>query len=138
MSDESWQVARAFNWGILFVGDSVDSGLSEIAVGRDITVGRSCVVIPVRHAQDVDLDDVDADEAVKPFEVVLSVRPGAFADTVGPRSFEAVIAVPSGELAIGDADGERLVAVRPGDVRLRVSASPDVHAEHLEITYWSQ
>ena len=138
MSDESWQVARAFNWGILFVGDSVDSGLSEIAVGRDITVGRSCVVIPVRHAQDVDLDDVDADEAVKPFEVVLSVRPGAFADTVGPRSFEAVIAVPSGELAIGDADGERLVAVCPGDVRLRVSASPDVHAEHLEITYWSQ
>ena len=138
MSDESWQVARAFNWGILFVGDSVDPGLNEIALGSDIAVGRSCVVIPVRHAQDVDLDDVDADEAAKPFEVLLSVRPGSLVDTVGPRSFEAVISVPSGELAIGDADGERLVAVRPGDVRLRVSASPDVHAEHVEITYWSQ
>lgn len=123
-------VRRTFGWGVLFVGDAHAAPV-EVDPEAAVTWGREdqAAAVAVRHAQDVDLPAAPADDVVPPAEVTVRVRRGS---TVGPTT-AGVVAVPSGVLVVGDADGEDRVAVAPGRWRVQARLEPEESAEHVEL-----
>ncbi len=123
---------RAFNWGVLLITDS-----KELFEPPDIRGGvaatSTCVAVPVRHAQDVDLAALDLrpDDVVSPAYVTVRCTVGR--GTGGPFNFEGSIACPTGRLSIGDADDIASIDVPPGEVRIAVACTPARHAESVAI-----
>lgn len=114
---------RSFAWGVLMVGDAESSDIPTIPVGATVASTATTVVLAVRHAQDV--DDVDQSEFL--VEVRCALGAGD-ADCI-----YASIAVPSGRLAVGDADHVDVVRVRPGPVRLRIEVEPEDMPERVAV-----
>ena len=128
------QIERAFYWGIVIVGDAEDADIEELPTGSGIRSARRCIVIPVRHAQDVEPSTATNSGVDRPFKVRVTVVRAAGHESLLAGAVETVIAVPSGRLASGDADDTTTVAVRPGRVRVIVSVNPANDAEHVELT----
>lgn len=93
------------------------------------------VTIAVRHAQDTDEVETGDDgvEYVKFAEATVVARLLHSSPTAEGRRevFSGVIAVPSGQLSIGDADEETIVAAHQGDNRVIVSVGDEVSADDL-------
>jgi hypothetical protein len=133
MAADDVALRRPFGWGVLFLGDSRADHI-EVDPETLVTWGREdqTVAVLVRHAQDVDADVLDAladDDEVPEVEVSVNVHWGA-ADTA---DVEGVIAVPSGVLAIGDADVEEPISVTPGRWCVQISLEPREHAERVDV-----
>ncbi|MEM9894705.1 MAG: hypothetical protein AAF962_27980 [Actinomycetota bacterium] len=119
-------VARPFHWGVLIVGDRYDAALPDLGPGPTIGVGRCSITIPVRHAQDTDSTDCG------PFAVNVTCT---LIDGEYPAgAAEAVVNLPSGVLAIGDADEAEYLDVQPGLWRIVVDLHPTDHPEEVKLS----
>lgn len=126
-------VARPFNWGVVLVSDQLTDDIPSSSEGG-FSPSTQALAIAVRHAQDVDDDlDLQPDDAVPPFVVRVCAQEGR-ADRC--PDFACEIAVPSGTLAIGDAEEEALVELQPGTYRIEVAVDNVEHPESVHI-WWS-
>lgn len=126
MSEEIKELTatRSFAWGVLIVGDAERHDIPSLEPSNPIAVAVSAVVVRVRHAQDVtDIDDS---------EFLVDVRVAA--DSGDHDGVEAIVAVPSGRLSVGDASIADVVNLRPGRWRLRIEVEPDDLPER--VTVW--
>lgn len=131
--DDEVRWSQPFDWGLLVVHDhdadwEVPRGLS----GGGVVATSSCLAIPVRHAQDLQVVDVDVDEEAPPtraqVEVVLTTRSrDDVPDHVRP------LRSPSGRLQVGDAHEHHVVQVPAGDLLVEVWLQPEEHAERVVI-----
>jgi hypothetical protein len=121
---------RAFHWGALVIMDASSTDVPTQPAESGVATTDAGLMVPVRHAQDVDYEGVGPDEAVPPFEVEVEVRAGP---PNGPVSTEHTVRITSGALTIGDADDEIRVAVEPGGVRIAVYLDDLRHAERVRI-----
>ena len=124
MSDGQLDLTREWHWGIAVVGDPAGH-VPDVEPDRLVTVGGDTVVLCVRHAYDVGLDD-------DPATCTLHVRVLDDLDSPDrPVVCDVVLDTPSGEVTIGDADGEVPVHGLTGRTRLVVSAA-DVSAGGMD------
>jgi hypothetical protein len=131
-------IKRTFHWGIVvIVGDDWD-GESDVPAfdpDRIVAANEFAVTIAVRHAQDTDAVEAGDDgvEYVKFAEatVVARLLDSPPTDEGRREVSSAVIAVPSGRLSIGDADGWTIVTAHRGDNRIMVSVDDDVPTDDL-------
>jgi hypothetical protein len=126
---------RAFGWGVLFIGDAT---ADIVEVDPEVRVtwgsGREAVAVLVRHAQDTDddvLDGLGDDDEVPDAEVSVVVRWGAEAGR--ETDADGFIAVPSGVLAVGDADAEESVQLVPGAWRLQLAFDRPQDADRVDV-----
>ena len=125
-SGETVRVQRRFEWGIFFLYDDDAPALADHVAGATVTADSQSVSICVRHAQDVEIGE-------DPFVVTLDVHLRARPPLPNSAVHEAVIDVTSGVIHIGDADDEYDVRLPPGRWRVRILATPEEHAEHVDI-----
>ena len=85
----------------------------------------TAVVVPVRHAQDVEVD------AREEFAVTVRAHVGGTAPSAVP--FDSNIHAPSGCLTIGDADGEDTLDIGAGVWRLQIAVTPADHPEQVDV-----
>jgi hypothetical protein len=121
---------RAFHWGALVIMDASSTDVPTQPAEAGVATTDAGMMIPVRHAQDVDFDGLDPDETVPPFEVEVEVNTGP---PDGPVSAVHTARITSGVLTIGDADDEMRVDVEPGRVRITVYLDDPRHAERVRI-----
>ena len=121
---------RPFHWGALLIMDASSTDVPRQPLESGIARSDAGLMVPVRHAQDVDFAGLDPDEAVPPFEVDVEVHAGP---PRGPVSADHVVRITSGALTIGDADHEVHVDVEPGRVRIAVDLDDPHHAERVRI-----
>jgi hypothetical protein len=114
-------ITRPFAWGMLVIGDAEDRALRFDGNGT-VSATEFSVIVRVRHAQDV--DDLDDD----PFAVTVRVESTA---KVGGESVE--IAVPSGELFVGDGESFEAISVEPGLWRVEVEVEPADSPERVTV-----
>lgn len=131
-------IERPFHWGIVVVaGDDWDGTgeVPEFDPARMVAANDCIVTIAVRLAQDSGEFETGDDgvEYVKPAKATVVARLlDAWPTDSGRREiFEGIIAVPTGRLSIGDADGETIVAAHRGNNRIIVSVDDEVPAENL-------
>ncbi len=117
-------VIRAFNWGLLIIGDPQAPDVPDLSADSGINQSSSLIVVPVRHAQDVALE-------AGPFEV--EVRYGKRTSGFTNAAHHALVRLPTGDMGIGDADDEVLVSLEPGWWWISTSLTPANHAEVVEI-----
>lgn len=123
LGESAVHLRRAFNWGVVVVGDPATEMPTREGRGN-FFAARSSMAVGVRHAADVASDSSD------PFEVALKLSVGA----LHPHSTaEAVLDLPVGEVAVGDADHEELFRIDPGRWHVSILARPSDHPENLEI-----
>lgn len=115
---------RSFAWGVLIVGDAESNDIPTLLGRATVASTTTTLALAVRHAQDV--DDVDQSEFL--VEVRCALGAGD-ADCIRES-----IAVPSGRLAVGDADHADVVSVRPGLVHLCIDVEPEDVPER--VTVW--
>lgn len=125
---------RPFHWGIVVVGDRESTDIPEIRPDELVASSASEVVVPVRHAQDVEVVGRQ-DEEIPFFEVSVSCSPGVVEGQ--ELRFDGIVTLPSGVLSIGDADDEALVPLTPGLHRLQIAVEPRDHSERVHIWYSS-
>jgi hypothetical protein len=126
MTDPHLRVVRLFNWGLLILADRGTKDLPDTpAELPDLaTATRSAVLLNVRHAADVDLNDEPAQVAVNAY---IGTAPELVAD------FRALLDVPSGVLEIGDAEGVAELDVGPGTWLLTANVRPAEHPDTIDI-----
>lgn len=75
---EVFATERAFNWGVLMISDSDSQGVPELSPGSSFATSRNALVIVVRHAQDVDYENLDPgpDDIIPPATVSVRMGPG--------------------------------------------------------------
>ena len=95
-----------------------------------VTTTDAGLMVPVRHAQDVDYEGLGPEDAIPPFEVEVEVQVGP---PRGPVSAAHTARITSGVLTIGDADDEVRIEVQPGEVRISVHLDDPRHAERVQI-----
>lgn len=127
-------IERPFNWGVLLVSDQFTDDIPGSSQ-TGFSVSQQALAIAVRHAQDVDYDDLDLepDDVVPPTQVRVRVLEGRCPQ---PTDFDCQIAVPSGKLSIGDAEHEVLIDVESGTYRIEVALDVAEHPESVEV-WWS-
>lgn len=123
---------QPFRWGLLLAFDDQESFDLPPDLGDEaITSSASCLAVPVLHAADVDIpDDWPEDVALPSAMVTVTVVVGE------PLPLDAVefngqLSCPSGRLAIGDAEHERVVEVPQGPIRVQVIREPLEYASHV-------
>ncbi|MCD9624070.1 hypothetical protein [Rhabdothermincola salaria] len=126
-------IRRQFNWGIVVVGDRDDPDVPVELDEDGFATSGTTLAFAVRHAQDTDLDDIDADERVRLAEVAIDVIAGP---PTGPTTFQHVVLVRSGSLSIGDADGVDSVPIESGHCRISVVLNPPERAENVRV--WAE
>ena len=123
---------QPFHWGLLIAHDDDADWEVPRGVGKGGVAGNtSCLAIPVRHSQDVKVDEDRDPEAPPPqaqVAVVLTTRPLEILPDYD-RPFQC----PTGRLQVGDADEYRLVQVPSGNLRVQVWLEPEEHAERVVI-----
>lgn len=123
--------SQPFDWGLLVVHDHDDDWEVPRGLGGGgVVATSSCLAVPVRHAQDLQVVDVDVDEEAPPtraqVEVVLTTRVRD-----GLPDHEGLLRSPSGRLQVGDAHEHHLVQVPRGDLLVQVWLQPEEHAERV-------
>lgn len=118
---------RAFNWGVIVVGDAdteVPADLAHDGVGR----GVNALALGVRHSSDVELDDFGPDDVVPSFDVDVDVDVEVIVGSPPHRgAIEHVIRLPSGIIHVGDAEAEEEINVRPGQFQLTIDVDDRAH-----------
>lgn len=132
MTEQLVELRRPFAWGVLLVGDASDARIPSVPAEGSISRSATQVAIPVRHEQDVALSGDNPDE-ITPFAVRLSCSGGTAQSQA--LEFDDVIELPSGRLAIGDADRVETVGLSPGRWRIQVAMEPAHHAEVVRVWY---
>lgn len=93
----------------------------------------TCLAVPVLHAADVVTPPDWPDDEPLP-EATVSVT--VVVDDAGEDDvfeYEGVLHCDSGQLAVGDAENERLIAVPAGRIRVRVRRDPIEFSERVTI-----
>ncbi len=129
---------QPFRWGLLMAFDA--GAVWELPEGigdNSIRASASCVAVPVLHAQDVDIpDDADPNAPIPEATVEVTAVVG-----VAPRSsaeFDGGLNCPTGRLAVGDAENERVLDVPPGVLRIQVWREPQDFAERVTLVICEQ
>lgn len=116
-------IVRPWQWGIVIVGDSRGK-LPEFDPGVIASIGAETIVMCVRHAQDVVFPVGAADDEVLEATAAVHVRLlASFEPPDRPVVCDATLAIPSGRVSIGDADGESVIDWTGESVRVVVSAN---------------
>jgi hypothetical protein len=118
-ADIDRRLRRPFNWGVLIVGDLNGDVPESLAGGFGRT--SDSLALAVRHAQDIGSDSA-------PFEVEVQIIAGP---PTNPPDIEHVVSVPSGVLAVGDAESQAELRVPPGDYRRAVRGEPREQPERV-------
>jgi hypothetical protein len=126
---------RPFNWGIVVVSDA-GTAMPEFDAhaehdGPVLATSDSGLVLRVRHASDRDDNAVDSDGYLLPTEVRVEVIIGRGT----PNTDEHVLAISSGEVLIGDAEGEESIGVEPGSYRIAVEVDDPEFAESVRLFF---
>jgi hypothetical protein len=124
-------VQRSFGWGFVLIADSRAPDIPDLFGDGIVVATSTAVAVLVRHAQDVNAEGLDDEDEVPPFSVSVHVWTGRSTDVA--TIFDGVIAVPSGQLTVGDADRVDLLAIGPGRWRIQIVLAPEVHAENVGI-----
>ncbi len=119
---------RPFAWGIVMLSDSKTRDIPSSPVASPFAHTPTALFVRVRHAADVEFDGADPDEVVPLCSVVVDVRVGEPADS--SVDFEGTLQLPSGVLAVGDADGEELLELSPAAYRAQVRVDHPEYAEN--------
>lgn len=123
----SLNTTRAFEWGIVLVGDSESTDIPALDRDAAIRSSDTAVVVAVRHAQDI----ANSDEGQ--FLVEVSCVSGlAGRDDL---AFDGHVLVSSGRLSIGDADHQDMLLVPPGRWRLQIATGPSAHSERVAVWF---
>jgi hypothetical protein len=113
-------LTRPWHWGIAVVS-SPKAVLPDVVGDSPVVVGTKALVIKVRHAQDVEVEvfEGDYDWATATIHVrsLTELQP-----TNRVIVHEGTLNLPDGRLAVGDADGEIVVADLSPQTRVRVEA----------------
>lgn len=128
---DSWQTKRPFRWGIVLFLDRDSVEVPELSHSW-ISESRHGFVIKVRHAEDVDLNAVSDEEDVPPAEVQIAIWVDR--EAPGPVSYSGVVDVPSGVLAVGDADLEDALPIGAGRWSVQIACEPPTHSDR--VTVW--
>lgn len=121
------QFKRPFNWGVLIVGDPSAKAVPELPPGETLSHSSELIVIPVRHAQDI--DDFDG----PPFEVEVTCRRRTAGFATGQH--HALLHLSSGDLGVGDVNRETVLHPGPGWWWVTITMRPEVHAESVDIEF---
>jgi hypothetical protein len=121
------QLRRSFGWGVLLISDARSRDIPVSLPKGPVTATDTAVAIAVRHAQDVDYEGGET----APAAVSVNVLAGP-AD-VAATDFEGSIRLGSGVLAVGDAEQEETVDVRPGSYRVQVRLDHPEYAENVDV-----
>lgn len=124
---------QPFRWGLLLAFDERESFDLPTNLGDEaITSSASCLAVPVLHAADIDIpDDWPEDVALPSAMVTVAVVVGKPIPSDDAVEFDGQLNCPSGRLAIGDAENERVVDVPRGPVRVQVIREPLEYASHV-------
>lgn len=126
------ELHRPFHWGVLLIGDPETADIPERGPEGAIVSSGAVVVVPVRHAQDVEFSGRD-DEEIPPFVVSVCCLRGVAQSQ--ELSFDGVVDLPSGLMSIGDADTEEILTLTPGTYRLQIEVHPSDHPERVHVWY---
>jgi hypothetical protein len=122
---------RPFRWGVLVVRDPRSADFDTSTDISAITSTTNSILIPVRHAQDIEIPSGDSGKS--PLNVSVSCEP--IEDEISTPAFDGMIDLPSGQLSIGDAYSEQLLALGRGRWRIVISLEPFQHAQVVDIRY---
>jgi hypothetical protein len=119
-------LSRPWHWGIAIlsaVGASVPEQLDQ-----SVVTGRpDCLVVKMRHAQDIDAEVFEGGWDWATAAIHLRSLPD-FDQPAGTVVYEGVLTLPVGRLSVGDADSEMILNdLQP---RTRVRILVDEVAEH--------
>lgn len=124
---------RPYSWGIVVVSDA-GAAMPEVdghgGHGPVLAQSENALVLRVKHASDRDDDAVDAEGYLLPTEVRVEVTMGAG----GSASVHQVLAISSGKVLIGDAEGEEEVTVPPGSYRVAIDVDDPEFAELVRLS----
>jgi len=100
--------------------------------GSSVTASRTCLVVPVLHAQDIETPDTASPDDPLPLaQVEVTVRVGG--PPLADAEFTAHLLRDSGRLKVGDAEAGREVQVPSGVVLVGVARSPAEFAEVVRL-----
>lgn len=127
---DTWEVTRPFWWGMVLLMDRDGTDVPPVT-DSIVSTSDSGLAIKVRHASDVDLQGVQADEVVPPALVHIYIR----TDDRPPPDvpFAGQIVVPSGVLSVGDADEEAALEIGSGPWAVHVDCVPADCAETVSV-----
>lgn len=113
-------VSRPWHWGIAILS-APDAEIPEQLDAALVTGSPGCLVVKVRHAQDIDADvfEGDWDWAT----ATLHLRSVAHREEpTGAVLYEGILELPDGRLTVGDADSEVVLNDLPKQVRVLVQS----------------
>ncbi|TCO44928.1 hypothetical protein EV646_109100 [Kribbella antiqua] len=109
---------RPWHWGIAILS-AVDAAVPESLGESRVTSTSECLVIQVRHAQDIEAAVFEGDWDWATAAVHLRSVPD-FEEPTGTVLYEGLLALPDGRLSVGDADSQVIVTDLPTQTRVRV------------------
>ena len=123
---------QPFQWGVLTAGEAGLAWDVPESSGNSITASSTCLVVPVLHAQDIELpQSALAGEQLPQALVEVVVNVGG--PPLSHVEFTARLRCESGRLAVGDAEDERTVDVPTGVLRIDVAREPAEFAERVTL-----
>jgi hypothetical protein len=132
-AERAFVLRRSFGWGILIVSDPLTTAWPEL--GDGIVGNEAGVVIPVRHAQDVDVrDDLPAEALVPPAEVEVECFVNGLAHDE-EVAYDGHLVLSEGRVLLGDADACYELRVAPGRWRVQVALDVPQFSEHVRIWF---
>lgn len=114
-------LVRPWHWGIALVG-LPDANVPDVTQAGPVSVGSECVVLHVRHAQDVDSDRFEGEWEWATSTIVIR---SLLEPDVHQREILADLEVETADevLSIGDADGEIRLPTPGTRTRILVSTT---------------
>jgi len=111
-------IPRAWHWGVVFLVDK-RGAIPDVDPDTLVSVGPSGLVLLARHAQDT-FEVVDG----KLVYATATVHTRLLTEPVEDRRpvvFDGVVATPSGQLSVGDADSEVIISAHHSQTRFVIS-----------------
>lgn len=126
------QWSQPFRWGLLTAFDSENRWDLPYDVSAElVTATETAIAVQVRHSQDIEEPEGWPSDLSLPEQLVRVVVAFAESPKGAPVDFRTSLQCPSGRLAVGDAENERVLDVPPGLLRIQVSLFPREFAEHV-------
>ncbi len=128
------QWSQPFRWGLLTAFDPESKWDLPDDVSADVVTATDTVfAVHVLHSRDIEEPEgwpSDLDLPERQVQVVVAFTESPSSDML---TFEGRISCPSGHLAVGDAENERVLDVPSGTLRVQVSLFPHDFAEYVVI-----
>ncbi len=113
-------ITRPWHWGIAILSDPDLGGeIPEVDPSGGVSANENGIIVPVRHAQDIESFEGDFEWA----EATVTVRRWSEPPELEEGrevAFEGRLATPRGQLWIGDADENSVAEGFPTSTRIRV------------------